>query len=201
MNGLTENVKWSENVIIADGDYIDRVTFDLTVNFERMLGRRIPKADLGRWIDCVALDGGLREGAHETLAVFIHSKGRERLDNFAPGDYATEIDGMAFKDNLGEFAMSALPVEGIVTHDGFVAEALQAVCAQKAVKRVMLVADMERMAGQVRHALRGVSDEDKRVTVFAMQPLPGGNFRQEILGYSLMSALGIKGEEIDRATR
>ena len=41
--------KWTENIILADGDYIDRVAFDLTVNFERMLGRRIPAADLARW--------------------------------------------------------------------------------------------------------------------------------------------------------
>ena len=40
--------KWSENVIIVDADYVDRVAFDLTVNFERMLGRRVPKADMAR---------------------------------------------------------------------------------------------------------------------------------------------------------
>jgi hypothetical protein len=34
------------------------------------------------------------------------------------------------------------------------------------------------------------------VTLFAMQPLEGGNFKQEILGYSLMNALGIKGNEL-----
>jgi len=43
--------------------------------------------------------------------------------------------------------------------------------------------------------LRKVDDE-KRGTLFAMQPLPGGNFRQEILGYSLMNALGISANEI-----
>jgi hypothetical protein len=37
----------------------------------------------------------------------------------------------------------------------------------------------------------------KRMTVFAMQPMAGGNFRQEILGYSLMAALGISGDEIN----
>jgi len=38
--------------------------------------------------------------------------------------------------------------------------------------------------------------DDKRITLFAMQPMPGGNFRQEILGYSLMNALGISANEI-----
>ena len=32
-----QNIKWSENIIIVDGDYIDHVAFDLIVNFERML--------------------------------------------------------------------------------------------------------------------------------------------------------------------
>lgn len=44
----TETVRWCENVIIADAEYIDKVAFDLTVNFERMLGRRIPQADLAK---------------------------------------------------------------------------------------------------------------------------------------------------------
>ena len=52
--------EWTENVILADGDYIDRVAFNLIVNFERMLGRRIPQADTARWAECIALDGGLR---------------------------------------------------------------------------------------------------------------------------------------------
>ena len=69
--------KWSENVIIVDADYVDRVAFDLTVNFERMLGRRVPKADMARWVECVALDGGLREGDHETQVVLIHGKKKE----------------------------------------------------------------------------------------------------------------------------
>ena len=61
----------------------------------------------------------------------------------------------------------------------------------------MIIADCDdgTMVDYLRHALKDVDDE-KRITVFGMQPLAGGNFRQEILGYSLMSALGIKSEEI-----
>ena len=44
----TSEVKWSENVIIADADYVGNVAFDLIVNFERMIGRRIPPADLSQ---------------------------------------------------------------------------------------------------------------------------------------------------------
>jgi hypothetical protein len=50
------DVKWSESVILVDADYVDKVAFDLTVNFERMLGRRIQQADIAQWLECVALD-------------------------------------------------------------------------------------------------------------------------------------------------
>lgn len=196
-NGLTGAVKWCDNVIIADGDYIDKVAFDLIVNFERMIERRIPQADMARWIDCVALDGGLREGDNVTQVILIHDRKNGRLENFKPSIYAEELDGKAFRDNLGEFVISALSPEDMATKEDFFTETVEIVCNQKDVKRVMIVPDAERMYDDVRHALRRV-DEDKRVTVFAMQPMQGGNFRQEILGYSLMNALGIRAEELDK---
>ena len=46
----TSNIAWGENVIIADADYIDSVAFNLTVNFERMIGRHIPQEDMEQWV-------------------------------------------------------------------------------------------------------------------------------------------------------
>ena len=196
MNNHLQEVRWSENVILADADYIDRVAFNLIVNFERMLGRRIPQADIARWIDCVALDGGIREGEHETQVVLIHQKGKQGLENFVPSAYH-ELDGKAFKDHLGEFSINAYPIEQIAGED-FFTEVLSLVTAQKEVKRVMVIPNLEEntIYNKVRETLRQVDDEEKRVTLFAMQPLTGGNYRQEILGYSLMAALGIRAEEI-----
>ncbi len=192
---LNVSVKWSGNVIIADADYIDKVAFDLIVNFERMIGRRIPKADIARWIDCVALDGGLREGDNETQVVLIHDKKNLAMTNFTPSHYDNELNGKAFKDSLGEFVVSSFPVENIVSKEDFFLDTLSMVCSREEVRRVMVVPDAENVYDGVRHELRNVAD-DKRVTVFAMQPMPGGNFRQEILGYSLMNALGIRADEI-----
>lgn len=196
-NDIPTKANWSENVIIVDADYVDRVAFDLIVNFERMIGRRIPKADLAKWIDCVALDGGLREGEHDTQVVLIHDKKQAVLDNFMPANYDDELNGKAFKDHLGEFTVSSFPVEDITTASDFFLDTVAMVCAQKEVKRVMIVPDAENHAlyADLRHTLQRVDDE-KRITVFAMQPMEGGNFRQEILGYSLMNALGIRAEEL-----
>ena len=194
---INSEAQWSENIIIADADYVDSVAFDLIVNFERMIGRRIPAADLARWIDCVALDGGIREGEHQTQVVLIHRKDRKGMENFMLSDYESDLNGKAFKDHLGEFMLSSLPIEEIVDETDFLMEIVQAACEQPNVKRVMIVPNFERdgLYDRMRHVLQQV-DDDKRITVFAMQPLSGGNFRQEILGYSLMNALGIKSEEI-----
>ena len=187
--------KWTENVILVDAEHVDKVAFDLIVNFERMLGRRIPQADMARWIDCVALDGGVREGEHETLVVFIHDKERRQLENFTPAVYDKELDGQAFRDHLGEFSISALPVEAVTTKADFFIDTLQLVCAQKEVRRVMVIPG-DSLIPTVRQTLNHIDDDNKRITIFAMQPLQGGNFRQEILGYSLMAAMGIRSEEI-----
>lgn len=196
-NDTLTKANWSENVVIVDADYVDRVAFDLIVNFERMIGRRIHKADLAKWIDCVALDGGLREGEHNTQVVLIHDKKQAALDNFMPASYDDELNGKAFKDHLGEFTVSSFPVEDITTATDFFLDTVAMVCAQKEVKRVMIIPDAENRAlyADLRHTLQRVDDE-KRITVFAMQPMEGGNFRQEILGYSLMNALGIRAEEL-----
>lgn len=200
MNNNLQEAKWSENVILVDADYVDKVAFNLIVNFERMIGRRIPQADIAKWIDCVALDGGIREGEHETLVVLIHRKDKTKLDNFTPSDYETELNGKAFKDHLGEFTISAYPIENIAGGEDYFTDALQLITGQKEVKRVMVIPDAENVYiyNKVRETLNRLDDDDdpKRITVFAMQPMPGGNFRQEILGYSLMAALGIRSEEI-----
>ena len=192
---------WTESVIIADADYVDRVAFDLTVNFERMIGRRIPQADMARWVECIALDGGMRPAERDTgpttQVVLIHDDNRQRMENFAPGHYADELHGKAFTGALGEFVFTCASPEGLTTKEALLAETLQMFCQKQEVKRIMVVADEQHMDG-VRRVLRQTTDGDapKRITVFAMQPIAGGQFAQEILGYSLMAALGVKGSEL-----
>lgn len=198
-NNLQEQTKWSENVILVDADYVDKVAFSLIVNFERMIGRRIPQADFAKWIDCIALDGGIREGEHETQVVLIHQKDKAQMENFTPGNYTEELNNKAFKDHLGEFVINAYPLEDIAGGEDYLADALQMVAVQKEVKRIMVIPNAEDtyIYNKVREALNRLDDDEKRITVFAMQPMPGGNFRQEILGYSLMAALGIRADEIN----
>lgn len=197
MNNNVQDIKWSENVILVDADYVDRVAFNLIVNFERMLGRRIPQADFAKWVDCVSLDGGLKPAVEqETLVVLVHAKEKAAMENFLPGRY-DELNGKAFKDQLGEFEIGAYAIEPMAGGEDYFMDALKLIVEQKAVKRLMVIPNAEDapIYNKVREALKRADDE-KRITVFAMEPMPGGNFRQEILGYSLMAALGISSAEL-----
>ena len=192
--------KWCENVILVDADYVDKVAFDLIVNFERILGRRIPQGDMARWLECVALDGGLRPQTSDTIhqtsiqVVLLHKQAQ--MQNFQPGVFA-DLDGKAFTGPLGEFMVSCVQVEEMVTMDDLFIDSMQVISNAAEVRRLIVVPNAEQLYNKVREGLRHADDE-KRITVLAMQPMEGGNFRQEILGYSLMVALGIRGEELNR---
>ena len=186
------NDKWSKNVILVDADYVDKVAFDLIVNFERMIGRRIPQADMAKWLECVALDGGLREGSNETQVVLLHSK--NKMENFLPGVF-DELDGKAFNGQLGEFLISCVPVEELTTMDDLFIDSMQIIANAAEVSRLIIVPDAEHIYNKVREGLKD-TDPDKHITVLSMQPMQGGQFRQEILGYSLMAALGIRSAEL-----
>jgi hypothetical protein len=197
--GMKET-KWASNVILVDADYVNKVAFDLTVNFERMIGRRIPQADMAQWLECVALDGGLRPldddkkgESRQIQVVLLHKK--DQMDNFTPGRFS-ELDGKAFEGRLGEFLISCVKVEDLTTMDDLFIDSMQVLSNAEEVKRLIVVPDAEHIYNKVRDTLRHADDE-KRITVLAMQPMEGGNFRQEILGYSLMAALGIRSEEIN----
>lgn len=195
--------KWNEHVILVDADYVDKVAFDLTVNFERMIGRRIPQADMAKWLECVALDGGLRpidrgerpevRGERIVQVVLLHK--HQQMKNFIPGAF-DELDGKAFSGPVGEFLISCVKVEDLTTMDDLFVDSMQVISNAEEVKRMVVVPDAEHIYNKVREGLKHADDE-KHITVLSMQPMQGGNFKQEILGYSLMAALGIKADEIN----
>ena len=145
-----KETKWSKNVILVDADYVDKVAFDLTVNFERMIGRRIPQADMAKWLECVALDGGLRPGqaAHEIQVSWLLHK-QSQMENFKPGSFA-ELDGKAFTGPLGEFLISCVPVEELTTMDDLFVDSMQIIANAEEVKRLIVVPNAEHIYNKVR---------------------------------------------------
>ena len=158
MNNNEQDIKWSENVILVDADYVDKVAFNLIVNFERMIGRRIPQADMARWLECIALDGGMRNGNHETQVVLIHQKANTEMENFLPGNYVNDLTGKAFQGELGEFILNAYAIEDIADSEHLLIEVLGLISQQKEVKRMMIIPNAEdaTIYNKVREALRHV---------------------------------------------
>ena len=217
---MKNNIEWSENVILADADYVDGVAFNLTVNFERMLGRRVPPADMAQWAECVALDGGMAPSNLPQLGealsaeksdsaaspnwgrlegasvVLVHERSNTTMKNFEPGNYADELDGKAVQSRVGELTFNAVQTEELAPKELLMKELLQLLCEQKEVKRLMVVAD-DAMAAALRPILQRYDSDERRTTLLTMQPVQGGAFRHVLLGYSLMAALGISSREID----
>ncbi len=188
---------WEENVILVDIDWLDRFVFDITVNFERMLERAIPKAALDRWVDYLSLDGGLRPGNNKIQVILLYDSGNTSLKNCIPQSIPEDLDGKAFNDNLGEFLFSAIPVEKkLVSKGDLFVQSMEALFSAPNVKRIMLVPDWENYGNIVRDSINQTDLRKKDITLFAPEPLPGIRCIQEILTYSILATLGIKSDEL-----
>jgi hypothetical protein len=191
----TDGSQWKENVLLIDADYLDGQVFQLSVQLERMLERRLPQLDLARWLDYACLDGGLRPGNNEVQAVMVYSKEKGVMNNVRPGDLSRDIDAKAFKDNLGEFLLAACPVEDeVVTRETLMVQSAEMLLTSESVKRLIIVADMALCGDALRKVLRDARQKD--ITLLTMQTESGFHCNQEMLSYSLLAALGVRGEEL-----
>ena len=189
---------WEENVILVDADWLDKFVFDVTVNFERMLERPIPKASLDRWADYLSLDGGVRPGVNKTQVIFLHSSQKRAFGNCVPSSFADDLNGKAFQDNLGEFSFYSVPVEEELVGKGTLfAQSMEALLTSDRVRRLMLVPDVDSYGTQLQEVLRNADCRRQEITLFSVQPLSGFRCPQEILTYSIMATLGIEGSELE----
>lgn len=190
------NKKWPGCVILADAEYADSISFNLTVNFERMLERRVPPADLARWAECVALDGGLRGNGHDVLLVLIHSREFRQMQNFKPSKLSEELNGKAFMSSLGEFSITTTCDENMASKEALLRELILMYGHQPEVGRMMIVVS-ESLLNLIRKDISDAQQTGCQITAFGMEPTAGCPCRHELLGYSLLAALGISSEEID----
>lgn len=188
------NSKWAPVVVLVDADYLDRVAADLTLNFGRMIGRSIAKADLCHWLDCVLLDGALRPGHNEVQVHMLHAKQKAALEHFQPSRFDEDLNGLSFDDNLGHFSLFAFPVEDVVRSDEFFLQSLTMLADAAEVKKLLVVGDTQSYGKGMVDICQNTDGKD--ITLFAMEPVMGQGFKTEILGYSLMSAMGISADEL-----
>lgn len=182
----------SKNVILVDTNFIGKVAYDFSINFEQILSRAIPKADLALWLDCVALDGGIEPGDNDIQVIFIYNN--VEIKNFAPSQIE-DIDGKAFKDNLGEFTMEAYKVAQEVTTLGEqFSETLRVLLDAESVENILIIPDMETYGELVKNIVS--KNDKKQVTLFSIQTQEGNGFALQQLGFSIVHALGVRGDEL-----
>lgn len=185
---------WSENVILVDAVYLDRLAHELAAFFKITLGRNIPKADLALWLDYVALDAGLQPGDHHIQAIFLHPTEKKSLNLFTPGGFAEELDGKAFHDNLGEFTLQTVTAADIIPQEDFFLQCLETVAQDANTKRIMLIGNMPESGSKLRQAAAAISG--KEVVLYTPAPKSGSSPKEVNISYSIMAAFGIKGEEL-----
>lgn len=186
--------QWAPAVVLIDADYLGQVATDLAAHFSSRIGRTLPPADLCRWLNCIALDSDITPGANRVQAVFIHKKESPSLSSFTPSEYAAELNAQAFKDHIAEFELLSYPVEDIVSFHDFFTQSLTTVADTKEAKRVIVVADTAAFGDDIKRI--SANTDEKQFSVFSMQPFEAKDVNAQILGYSLISALGIKADEL-----
>lgn len=211
----------SPNIILIDAAYIDRVAAAFRQHFGDELGRELPKADLAQWLVCLALDAEfatdnnqesneadnhVNNEAGDVQVFLFHDREVKVMQHVVPGNFTQEIDGKAFAEpGLGEFTLACCPVERVTTLEDLCAESLEAIFDDKKVERVAVVYDFDGTTAESRTLTKRITrmckesakaENPKDVTLFTMQPLEGEGFAQQILGYSLLAALGVTGEEM-----
>lgn len=189
-----EQTKWNENVILVQADYADRVASNLVNNLGKMLKRPIPKADLAQWIVCMALDGGLTVGKNEVNVIFIHSKEKKSFSYFLPADFQNDLDGKSFDDSqLGTFELSSLQIENLISGDEFFVQVFETLADAKEIKRLIVVPDLATCRDDLFSVWKKI--KEKELLLLTMEPVHDPQIRQDLLGYSLMHAMGIRSEE------
>jgi len=191
---MEQKMQWSENVILIDADFLDSLVQDFITNFERMINRPLGKLDLCHWLDCLLLDVELKEGEYDNFVAFLHKKGNKGLNFVNPGDYKEFLSGKAFKDRLGEFSLGSFPIEDIVSRGEFMNDALKAAMESDKTQHILVIADMNDYGTQICKTANG--ETKAQVTLFSMTQMPPGKYKQQILGYSVMSGLGIRSDEL-----
>lgn len=191
---MDKNVIPTKNAIIVDADFLNFITTDFKVNFERILGRQLRNIDLSLLFSYIAMDWGIAQGNNEIDIHITYSKGLKALNVCVPSSIA-DLNGMAFKGNLGEFTFHTYSNEGMVDSGSFFLDSLQSLIEERAIKKLAVIGYNEHYGEDIDKILSGSTG--KITTKFAMaMSKDSANFSTQIIAYPIMMALGIKSEEL-----
>lgn len=218
--------------ILIDADFIDQLAFELTVNFERMLERRVQKLDIAHWVDCLMLDAqndlgfsldqadrpnqptvgadfisarpATNVGAGfiparqmpSVQVIFLYTGGKETLRNCQPVHLNTDLNATATQTRIAEYLFASNKVEpSLTTMADLFCESLGVLLRDGKAGHILLVGDLWAYGDKLRQELRH-APHPQNILLFTAGDAQGFRCPQEMLSYSLMAAMGIRGEEL-----
>lgn len=190
-----DKISFPETVILIDTVLLNIVIRDFKQNFEKMLQRPLQKMDVAQFILNLALDANMPAGSKETQVIFVYDESELRLSHSLPSDLKSELDGVAFRDNLGEFIFAGLSAEGMVAREDLYFDLLHIISESADVKRIIVIPPEQSNKETLRATLEEI--KGKEVILFGMsKPERDTSYTWQMLAYPVMQALGIKGDEM-----
>ena len=194
---ITSNeLKFAEKVFLIDAAYINKVTNDLNRHFSQVIGRKLPKADMSVFLECVAMDAAIQVGENVLQVLFVYDKVNSNIDAFNPSDLKKELNDVAFKSQLGEFQLNSFEPSDMVNREEFFLESVKLVADAKEVKHLVIVPSETEYGDKLPEILEKV-DGKESIHVLGMNPLPESKaYQWEMMGYAILEALGVRPNEI-----
>lgn len=192
---MSDKIKLSDTVMLIDAAFLDFVVTDVKKYFTSVLKRELQEVDLSQLITYLALDAAVAEGENDIQVLLAYDVYLTRFANCYPSDLKTELNGVAFKNELGEFSFASVSSEEMVSREELYLDLLSIVTDAADVKKLILISSNEEYGDRVTEALQEV--KDKEIIQFRMNEPEGFvDYRWELLAYPVMQALGIRGEEL-----
>lgn len=190
-----KKIKLSETVVLIDAAFLNFVIADLKNHFEGTLQRPLQNIDLSELSTYITLDAGITEGTNEIQFLLAYDQDSAKLQNCHPSDLKEELNGVAFKNEYGEYLFASVPSEGMVSRSELFLDLLTIVADSKDVKKMIIVSYNEEYGNEVTEKLNEV--EEKEIVQFRMtEPEVPLHYTWEVLAFPIMQALGIRAEEL-----
>jgi len=189
-------------VIFIDTVYLDQTGTGLSRFFSNhVLGRSLPKADFGVFINSIAFQMGLEpspDPEKQIIMVYLTRKGREEKFTFCtPSDLAEDFHENKYKDTMGTFIFWSLLTLGHDTSCNAALELAQFICEEGKNPLAALVVNLNECPQRSIENLARL--KATRFISFSMNPKDAETFpafQHEELGHSLLNSFGITPEDL-----
>lgn len=188
------DIKLAENVIIIDAAFYNFITSDMKKYFEERLNRKLQDIDITRFATDIALDAGVQCGNNSIQLLWVYNDQAVKLSNSVPSDLSTELNGVAFKSEYGEFSFAGVPCSDMVTREELFMDLLNITADSADVKRIVLIPYGQEYGAKVEKAITKIKEKDL-VLFWMNQPQNMNGYRLENLMFPMLHAFNIRPDE------